>query len=527
MTVTTAIARAAANTANGNQDITDASFGGGTPKGCIVMFNDAIADGTAVDGARACYGFASGASNQGCMSWNQEHNTTPSDNRSDLEFDKIIDGRLLGSSTALFNAVFVSFITNGIRINWVVAPAAASLITVVIFGGDDFQCFVDNYALGLPDSVVDVTAPGFRPDVVISLNVFANGSNSSRTGHGFTWDDNGSITQITRAIYNNNGANPTDISNSIFGSFGGGLKLRTSANEQWALEFSDFDSSGFTTTLRGLDATGASNLYFAMDFGPNNVFMGSYVTPVATGNDVEVVGFKPQLVLMAMLQDVTAFDTQFRGGSEGFNVFNETSEFCNSTSDEDGVDTIAVGTNTQSLSSAKALDLPDGVGTLEAVATLASFDATGYTLNYTTVPGTQRAYFQLVIGEDVAGLGDNAAIILKARGEDEMGAIVQRREFIELTSAASRVESAPYLLGGNSWEVQFKGPGALAGIEGSNDLEAWNVMKDLFNVAIDTKTGETVVGLERPKWLRTFVAIDAGQPQVFSQIINVQKQQGS
>ncbi len=108
-----------------------------------------------------------------------------------------------------------------------------------------------------------------------------------------------------------------------------------------------------------------------------------------------------------------------------------------------------------------------------------------------------------------------------------MGAIVQRRKFLELTSAASRVESAPFHLGGNSWEVQFKGPGALAGIEGSNDLEAWTTMKDLFNAPIEAKTAETVVGLERPKWLRTFVAIDVGQPQTFSQIINVQKQQGS
>ena len=108
-----------------------------------------------------------------------------------------------------------------------------------------------------------------------------------------------------------------------------------------------------------------------------------------------------------------------------------------------------------------------------------------------------------------------------------MGAIIQRRKFLELTSAASKVMTEPFLLGGNAWEVQFKAPASLAGIEGSNDLQEWDTMNDILGVPIASKGSVTSVGLERPKYLRFFVDIDAGEPQVFSATIVVQKEQGS
>lgn len=529
MAVSSAIARAASNTANGNQDITDASFGGGTPKACIVIWNEATITGTAIDGARFSYGFASGVANQACVSGNAEHNDPVSgDYRGQTEFDRVINGNVFGSSAAYCNGAFVSFITDGIRINWVQAPTIASLMTVILLGGADLQVHVDNYDMGVDTTVNDITAPGFQPQLILSMAQNINGAGTQKITRGVIWDEPSvGIKQHALAQFSQNTANPTDISAAVYQSHGTVLKFRTTAAIDIALTYSDFDSQGFTTTTSDGDGTGTNNVYMALDFGSETkVFFDTYVTPASTGDDTKTVGFRPQLAMILFLEDITAFDTQFRSGTRGWTVFNETSEFCESTSDEDGVDATIGGTNTQSLSSARALEVPAGDGTLDIEADFVSFSDTGYTLNYTNIPVAQRAYLQVVIGE-VIGLGDNAAIILRGRGEDEMGAIVQRRKFLELTSAASRVESAPFLLGGNSWDVQFKGPDPLGGIEGSNDLEDWDVMKDLFNAPIEAKTGETVVGLERPKYLRTFVDIDVGQPQVFSQIINVQKQQGS
>ena len=589
MSITTAIARAASNTANGNQDITDASFGGGTPKACIVIWNECITAGTAIDGARFSYGFATGAANQGCTSGNAQHNDAVSgDYRGQSEFDRVINGNAFGGSGAYCDGAFVSFITNGIRINWVQAPTIASLMTVILLGGDDLQAHADNYVMGVDTTVNDITAPGFQPQLIFSLGQNNNGAGTQRISRGVIWDEPSvGIKQHALSQFSLNGGNPTDISSTVYQSLGTAFKFRTSASIDISLAYSDFDANGFTTTTVGPGGT-TNNLYLALDFGANNeILFDTYVTPASTGDDKQTVGFKPQLAMLLFLEEITAFDTQFRSGTRGWAVFNETSEFCESSSDEDGVDATIGGTNTQSLSSARALEVPDGAGTLDIEADFVSFDSTGYTLNYTNIPVAQRAYLQVVIEADdpqvpgaavLTGIGDLVAVgadrlpgaasltgigdivafgntvpqaeltgigLLKARGVDanaeggagiilrhrgglgEMSGIVQRREFIELTSAASEVVSAPFHLGGNSWEVKFKTAAALNGIEGSYDLEDWDVMTDLFNAPITDRDAGTIVGLERPKWLRTVVSIDASQPREFSSIISVQKQQGS
>jgi len=108
-----------------------------------------------------------------------------------------------------------------------------------------------------------------------------------------------------------------------------------------------------------------------------------------------------------------------------------------------------------------------------------------------------------------------------------MSGKVQRIEHIELTSAASAVTSAAFHLGANPWDVQFVAPASLCRIEGSNDKLNWETMKDMFDVEITSLGSVTRVGLERPKWLRFYVAVDAGQPQKFTAIIAVGKEQGS
>lgn len=107
-----------------------------------------------------------------------------------------------------------------------------------------------------------------------------------------------------------------------------------------------------------------------------------------------------------------------------------------------------------------------------------------------------------------------------------MSAKVLREEFIELTSGAAQVESPAFHLGANPWDVQFVAPAALCGMEGSMDKLNWEIMNDMFNVPIDTVGSVMRVGLERPKWLRFFVAIDVSQPRTFSAIVAVGKEQG-
>ena len=95
-----------------------------------------------------------------------------------------------------------------------------------------------------------------------------------------------------------------------------------------------------------------------------------------------------------------------------------------------------------------------------------------------------------------------------------------------MTSGAGQVESAAFLLGANPWDVQFVAPAALCGMEGSLDKLNWETMNDMFNIPIDGLGSVMRVGLERPKWLRFFVAIDVSEPRIFTAIIIVGKEQG-
>ena len=100
---------------------------------------------------------------------------------------------------------------------------------------------------------------------------------------------------------------------------------------------------------------------------------------------------------------------------------------------------------------------------------------------------------------------------------------VQRREQLKVNSSASvAVNSFEFAINGNDWDVQFVAPAALCTMQGSNDKLNWNTMNDLAGVAITALGSVQRAGLERPKWLRMVVGIDASGPRLFTAILNVQ-----
>ncbi len=109
-----------------------------------------------------------------------------------------------------------------------------------------------------------------------------------------------------------------------------------------------------------------------------------------------------------------------------------------------------------------------------------------------------------------------------------MSAKVLREIPVEVTSGAAQVNSDAIRLGANPWDVQFTlAPDSICLVEGSNDKLIWETMTDMFNVPI-SGVGEVMrVGLERPKWIRFGVGIDASQPRKFSAIFAIGKEQGS
>jgi hypothetical protein len=87
--------------------------------------------------------------------------------------------------------------------------------------------------------------------------------------------------------------------------------------------------------------------------------------------------------------------TDSNAGSLGVSTFDADDEYCNSVQDED----TALTTDTQSLSDNTVINLPDDDGSVAHVASFVSFDANGWTWNFSATEGTIVKYWALAIEE--------------------------------------------------------------------------------------------------------------------------------
>jgi len=105
-----------------------------------------------------------------------------------------------------------------------------------------------------------------------------------------------------------------------------------------------------------------------------------------------------------------------------------------------------------------------------------------------------------------------------------MATAVLRDNYSEVTSSAGQANGPAIRAGGNDLVVQFVGPDALGGLEGSMDKLNWAVLDDEAGAPIELKDNAIIHLRHSSKWVRHFVAIDAGQPQTFSAIIGIIKE---
>jgi hypothetical protein len=410
MGVTVAVTRAACATSTGNQDFTTADLGGLTPVAAQFIVTAGVTDGTAADHAVLSYGAATGTSNRWALGQSDEHNQATTDTSRALQSDECVFILNPGDTTADGEADFVSFITNGVRINWANAPASAHLMTVVLYAGTDVSAHANYFTVATTvDGTTDVTDPGFEPDLVLTAYTQDNMDAANAHGYatlGMVHNDRASgVTQRSVGCWfvNNLGTSaPDGHSSALYGS----MSLTGTGTVRRGFEFGSFDSSGFTCTTR-LNTVSADEIgYLALRLGSGpavDSWVGTHTTPTSTGNDAETgPGFTPQFVLMlgSMMEAIaTGYNTSPLAGSWGIFAFDADDEYANSVSCEDGVGT----TNTQSISDNTAILLPDDDGAAGLVASFVSFDASGWTLNYSAVEANAKIFFALAIEEEAVG----------------------------------------------------------------------------------------------------------------------------
>lgn len=407
MGITVATTRVACNTATGNQNITTADLGGLTPKAVFFTITRCTADGTPIANAIIGLGAATSSSNRWAMAVSDRDAQANTANFRRGMTDECVLALFVGGGID-GEADFVQFIADGCTINWGNACASAYLLTATFFAGTDLTALADVFtAAAAQDATVDVNTVGFEPDILLTSTfgyVFTDvAAITFYFSHGLVLNKT-PVEQYCYAYRNPSGAAVSAISGQITDDYGIGQVGATGTFTWWAGEFSAFDANGFSCTTRN-GASGSDEVGFlALKLGGAVGFEGNIITsPVANGNQaIADPGFTPQYVHVGLTQFI-AIDTGYSdgtAGSLGVSDFDDDDEYCNSVQIEDAQST----TDTQSLSDNTVINLPDDDATVGWVASFISFDANGWTWNFTQSHGTAVKWWYLAIEEEAAGL---------------------------------------------------------------------------------------------------------------------------
>jgi hypothetical protein len=370
-----------------------------------------VTDGTVAVDRVLSFGACTGVSNRWAVGNYDEDNQASSDSLGWYATDEVVQIFDPSDASLEAEADFSAWTSNGVTINWASAPDAAYLMTVVFFAGTDLSAYADGEInLGnTTDLETDITGPGFQPDIVIAgmcLGVNNPGTIShGRNSFGFVhYDGVSTYTQRTITTVTEDSKATTEVDSALRND-AIVVEISSAAAFDWWGEAGGFDSSGFSVWSRNNGANQRDLNYLALSFGGAvDSWIGTHTTPTSTGNDSETgPSFTPQFVLMItslMEAHNTAYDDG-RAGTIGLSVFDANDEYSTVVSAEDASAT----SDSQSLSDDRAIVIPDDDGTLDIEATFVSFDANGWTVNYSNAPSTAKLLPALAIEEYTAAAG--------------------------------------------------------------------------------------------------------------------------
>lgn len=374
------VVQAAMRTTTGTQDLTVSGFG--TPKAAFCTLTNGTANGTTVSHALISLGATDGTRQWAISGRSKDAVTTTVAGRRANTTDMVLLADQDG--TVIVRAQFSAWVTDGIRINVSVAPAAAYLLNCSLFGGSGVSNAYVSTAAGpaTQDTGTDVTAPGFQPDLVLV----------GQAGDHVLGDSNSAQHVLSFGAVQRGGSNPhtqgdlgwEDVSGQTTTALLNRRNTDRVAHDQNAsneLELQDFDSSGFTVMTRG--AAGARTMgYLALKFSGITAVVTALDSPTGTGSQSFTgLGITPQWGLLTLSALTTSDANENTGGAEVFGVsmFTASAQYSTAITSDDGVTT----SNAEAVTDSKPVFLRKDGGTYVS-ATFTSFGNGTMTLNYGT-----------------------------------------------------------------------------------------------------------------------------------------------
>lgn len=376
-----AVVQGALNTGTGTQ--TFSSSESWTPVAALFFGSYGTVAGTAVDHAMFFVGATDGTRNRGMTFASEDVGVVANtDTGAVVSTSTAVMTQLAADQTQDASAVFSAWTAGGVTINITDAPPAAYLMTVVLFGpGAVSNAYVDNNITpSVIDTATDITTVGFLADLVIGWG-YSQNSASNRPQVGFATSDN---VQKGAAWNDTNNVATSDIRAHVSSTY-----IMPSAASSAAIEFRDFDSSGFSAFLRGVNGTAYNFHYLALKFQAGvSAKVVTSASPIVTGaHSITGAGWTPQFGLMAHTSAPTVDTTTTSDDAEvfGLSAFTAAGSSCIAVFSEDGTGT----PDAECITDTKPVRLrKDHLDFM--VATFTAFNSDGAEFNYSTADGTAR-----------------------------------------------------------------------------------------------------------------------------------------
>lgn len=387
------VTRYTLGTTTGNKDITISGFG--TPKAAMFIFSRGATDDTAYTGAaRFGIGFTDGTTDY-CFGVVSLDSSASGDSARE-QYAGVINEIWTNGSSA--RATFNSWITDGVRINVSDAPAANCLVTVILFGGSDLSADVGTLTMN-GTSVVDVTGPGFEPDLVFLGCIGDHDtvlSTDLQVSFGCAVND-GFDTQRVTKVYTEDGAGTTATTGVVRSDSAVGQGANDSFT--WAGSVGTFDANGFSVAG---DLAGNTDIvmYLALNLGGGEASLFTTTWPTS-GNYAETTpGFTPIFGMINSVVGAATINTIAESGVWGWSLaaFDDSNIYTVNAVDEDGLATS--DTATMSSDQLRILDIDQSD---EVIASSYAFDADGWDFTLSTNPASAFLGWGLAIGTGGGG----------------------------------------------------------------------------------------------------------------------------
>lgn len=394
------VMRAALRTTVGFQDFTISGLG---PKETIkaamfIVAGTATADATATDDAEIDLAITDGTTTKSIF-------TTSISGLGDTDTFRGSSSNFIiraheDTVPELLLVKFISFITDGVRIEVTLADTAR-LVTVILWAGTDISAQVIQLTTHATENSTIVVPTDFEFDQMIQISI--------RSGQ---FNDSNLPTHLQSVgVCNNEGADvftqgcfsiseQSSASTAVPRAQMRPNRVVDFLNDGAAAEITASSGTDFDITTRD-DSQARPMAVLILSFGGlmDHWVDNDQTSPTSSGDhDVTDVGFMPQFAmhLLNMLDTANQIETNDTAGAFAIGSFDGTNEFTSGYSIEDATST----TDTQSRGDTKAgfLSSDDGA-TTEFDGTFDSFLSNGYRINYPSPNTTGRHWVALAVEE--------------------------------------------------------------------------------------------------------------------------------